>query len=69
CQQKLGSYAKKHKIWIPVATQAGRTSDEDFPGGGYLFSPEGECLFSTPNWETGVVFLEIDMESKQIKIL
>jgi hypothetical protein len=23
-------------------TQAGRTVDEDFPGGGYIFSPTGE---------------------------
>jgi len=33
CQKYLSKYAKKFKYWIAVATQAGRTSDEDFPGG------------------------------------
>lgn len=66
CFEKLGSYAKKYHIWIAVATQAGRTVDEDFPGGGYLFSPNGECLYQTQDWHPGAVFLEIDLETAKV---
>jgi len=41
CQTKLGQYARDNSIYIAVATQAGRTQDEDFPGGGYVFGPDG----------------------------
>jgi predicted amidohydrolase len=66
CQHKLGAYAAKYKIWIGVATQAGRTVDEDFPGGGYLFAPDGRCLFATPDWSEGAVFLEIDLGTERV---
>ena len=62
CREKLGNYARKYHLWIAVATQAGRTVDEDFPGGGYLFSPDGECQYATPDWSPGAIFLEIDFE-------
>ena len=41
---KLGRYARDDGVHIAVATQAGRTVDEDFPGGGYLFAPDGACI-------------------------
>jgi predicted amidohydrolase len=62
CQKILSRYAEKYKLWIAVATQAGRTIDEDFPGGGYIFSPDGRCLYATPNWSPGAVFLELDLD-------
>lgn len=55
CFGKLRSYAADNSIHIAVATQAGRTSDEDFPGGGYLFSPQGRCLAQSPGWEEGLL--------------
>jgi predicted amidohydrolase len=36
-----------------------RTSDEDFPGGGYVFGPTGACLLSTEDWSEGVLYAEI----------
>lgn len=55
CFGKLRQYAVDNGIHIAVATQAGRTADEDFPGGGYLFSPEGRCLDQSPGWEEGLL--------------
>lgn len=55
CFGKLRHYAADNGIHIAVATQAGRTVDEDFPGGGYLFSPQGRCLAQSPGWEEGLL--------------
>ena len=30
-------------MYIAAATQTGRTSDEEFPGGGYVFVPEANA--------------------------
>jgi predicted amidohydrolase len=62
CRKNMEMYAKKYGIWIAVATQAGRTIDEDFPGGGYVFSPDGRRVFATADWSPGVAYLEIDLE-------
>lgn len=62
CRQYLGGYAREHGLWIAVATQAGRTVDEDFPGGGFLFAPGGERVFATRDGSSGAVYLNIDLE-------
>jgi predicted amidohydrolase len=59
CHAKLGGYAREHGIAIAVATQAGRTVDEDFPGGGFLFGADGRCLAETADWSPGVLYAEI----------
>ena len=59
CLQKLGRYAQENGIPIAVATQAGRTIDEDFPGGGYVFGPDGVCLACTSDWSEGVLYVEL----------
>lgn len=64
CQDHLSRYARQYGLWIAVATQAGRTVDEDFPGGGYLFNPAGQRLYATPDWSPGVVYLELPLEGK-----
>jgi predicted amidohydrolase len=61
CSRLLGGYAREHTVWIGAATQAGRTVDEDFPGGGYLFSPTGERVFATPDWSAGEVYLDVEV--------
>jgi predicted amidohydrolase len=63
CQTHLSKYARDFGIWIAVATQAGRTVDEDFPGGGYLFAPDGCRLHATPDWSPGAIYLELDLET------
>jgi predicted amidohydrolase len=69
CQKYLSRYARQYGLWIGVATQAGRTSDEDFPGGGYLFAPNGERVYATPDWSPGAVYLEVDFETGQVVAL
>lgn len=56
CHRLFGRYARENGIAIAVATQAGRTEDEDFPGGGYLFAPDGTCIAETPDWTEGVLY-------------
>lgn len=65
----LGRYAQKYKLWIAVATQAGRTIDEDFPGGGYVFSPDGKRVFNTLNWSPQAVYLELDLTRNSLVVI
>lgn len=55
CHTKLGRYAREYGVYIAVTTAAGRTRDEDFPGGGYLFAPDGTCLAETADWPEGML--------------
>ena len=69
CAKYLARYAQEHGIWVAVATQAGRTVDEDFPGGAYVFAPDGRCLYATPDWSPRAVYLDIDLESHRITLV
>jgi predicted amidohydrolase len=62
CQSKLGQYARENHVTIAVATQAGRTIDEDFPGGGYVFGPDGLCLYETLDWSEGILYASLSLE-------
>jgi predicted amidohydrolase len=66
CRSHLTAYARTYDIWIAVATQAGRTLDEDFPGGGYVFAPGGARLYATPNGSPGVVYLKLDLDARRV---
>lgn len=61
CHEYLKKYSVTNKIWTAAATQAGRTEDEDFPGGAYIFSPDGKCHLDSQRVEEGVRFAEIDL--------
>jgi predicted amidohydrolase len=69
CQAYLGSYAHDYNAWILVATQAGRTMDEDFPGGAFVFAPAGKRVFAAPDGSPGAVFLEIDLHNGAVREL
>jgi predicted amidohydrolase len=69
CLEYLGSYARDYNAWILVASQAGRTVDEDFPGGAFVFAPDGRRVFATPDGAPGAVFLEIDPDSGTVREL
>lgn len=62
CWTKLGQYAADNNIYIAVATQAGRTQDEDFPGGGYVFAPDGTCVCATSDWSEGMLYAIVTVE-------
>jgi predicted amidohydrolase len=66
CQNHLSRYARDYGLWIGVATQAGRTIDEDFPGGGYVFAPTGERIYTTADWLPGAVYVALDFETHQV---
>ena len=53
-------------LWIAVATQAGRTVDEDFPGGAYVFAPDGRRVHATPDWQPGAVYLGLDLATAEV---
>ncbi|HKD76450.1 MAG TPA: carbon-nitrogen hydrolase family protein, partial [Ktedonobacterales bacterium] len=61
CMQHLSRYARELGVWIAAATQAGRTRDEDFPGGGYVFAPDGTCIHQTHDWNETVLYADIDI--------
>jgi predicted amidohydrolase len=66
CMKYAAGYSRKYGIWIAVATQAGRTVNEDFPGGGYVFDPDGQRLFASADWSPGVEYLALDMENYHV---
>jgi predicted amidohydrolase len=59
CVEKIGQYALRNKMMIAVATQRGRDIDDDFPGGGYLFSQNGELLAETKDYRQEMLLVEI----------
>jgi predicted amidohydrolase len=61
CLEKLGKYAGEQRIHIAVSTQAGRTIDEDFPGGGYLFDDKGGLVVESDDWSEGVLYADIEV--------
>jgi predicted amidohydrolase len=67
CRKRFTKYAKEYGLWIAVATAAGRTSDEDFPGGAYVFNPKGERVYATKDWKPGEVYLEIDFQTGVVR--
>ena len=69
CVKYLERYTQEYTIWVAVATQAGRTVDEDFPGGGYVFAPDGQRPYATPDWSAGAVYLEVDLDTNQVQVL
>ena len=69
CQKHLSNHAREYGLWIAVATQAGRTRDEDFPGGAYVFSPTGDRVYATPDWSEGSVYLGIDTRTGKVSRL
>jgi predicted amidohydrolase len=69
CREHLGRYARDHGLWIPVATQAGRTIDEDFPGGGFVFAPGGGRVYATDDWMPGAVYLGLDLQTGRVEAI
>jgi predicted amidohydrolase len=61
CTTKLGRYAREYGLFIAVATQAGRTIDEDFPGGGYLLGPKGQLLAASEDWSEGALYVDVPL--------
>lgn len=59
CRNGIGSYAGRLGIWTASTSQAGRTVDEDFPGGGYIFDDNGRMVAETGDWSEGMIVGEV----------
>ena len=50
--------AARHGFWVAMATQAGSTHDEDFPGLAALVDPRGEVIARLPDWRPGTLVVD-----------
>jgi predicted amidohydrolase len=58
--ERLPAYARDYGLYIAVATQTGATVDEDFPGGSFVFGPDGECLAASPDYKEMLLVHDIE---------
>jgi predicted amidohydrolase len=54
-------HARECGLWIAVATQAGSTHDEDFPGIAALVDPEGTVCAELPDWRAGSLIVDVPL--------
>ena len=55
-------HACERNLWIAIASQAGSTADEDFPGLAALVDPHGEVVVQTPDWSPADLVVEVPDE-------
>ena len=61
CINGIGAYARRLGIWTASTSQAGRSIDEDFPGGGYIFDDTGNLAAETSDWSEGILFFDVPL--------
>jgi predicted amidohydrolase len=62
CGDALGDarrHARERGLWIAIATQAGSTADEDFPGLAALVDPQGVVVDQLPDWSAADLVVEV----------
>jgi predicted amidohydrolase len=52
-------HAKRLRVPVAMATQAGTTVDEDFPGIAALVSSEGTVIDRLPDWRVGTLLVDL----------
>lgn len=52
-------HAARLHLWVAMATQAGSTHDEDFPGLAALIDPNGEVVARTADWHPGTLLFDV----------
>jgi predicted amidohydrolase len=55
-------HARELRLWVAMATQAGSTEDEDFPGLAALVRPDGEVAARLPDWRPGTLMVDVPVE-------
>jgi predicted amidohydrolase len=55
-------HAARLGLWVAMATQAGSTEDEDFPGLAALVTPDGEVAARLPDWRPGTLTVDIPVD-------
>ena len=64
CGSALGDarrHARERGLWIAIATQAGVTVDEDFPGLAALVNPRGEVVAQSPDWLAADLVVDVPL--------
>jgi predicted amidohydrolase len=64
CTEGLGDarrHARERGLWIAIATQAGSTRDEDFPGLAALVDPDGNVTAQLPDWRAGTLVVDVPL--------
>jgi len=54
-------HARRRRLWIAMAGQAGSTVDEDFPGLAALVDPDGTVRERLPDWREGTLVTDIPL--------
>jgi predicted amidohydrolase len=54
-------HARERGLWIAIATQAGSTEDEDFPGLAALVDPTGTVCAELPDWRAGSIIVDVPL--------
>lgn len=54
-------HARRLGAWVGVATQAGATVDEDFPGVAALVAPSGEVVARLPDEQPGTLVVDVPL--------
>lgn len=54
-------HAARLGIWVAMATEAGSTVDEDFPGIAALIDPAGQVVERLPDWRPGHLIVDIPL--------
>jgi predicted amidohydrolase len=54
-------HARERGLWIAIATQAGSTEDEDFPGLAALVDPTGGVCAELPDWRAGSLIVDVPL--------
>ena len=56
-------HAARLGVWVGMATQAGSTADEDFPGIAALVDPTGSVTARLPDWRAGTLVVDVPVIS------
>jgi predicted amidohydrolase len=59
--ENVRRHARRTGAWIAMATQAGSTVDEDFPGLSALVSPSGAVIKRSKNWEAETIIVDVPL--------
>ena len=57
-------HAARTGAWVAMATQAGSTQDEDFPGIAALVSPGGQVVARLPDWRAGTLTVDLPLRPR-----
>jgi predicted amidohydrolase len=57
-------HAARTRTWVALATQAGSTVDEDFPGIAALVDPAGQVVTRLPDWRPGTLIVDVPLAGR-----